>query len=225
MNKIILLGFCGSSIPVIADLANEIYQCKNFDVVKNIEVGKTDFPWNSSDYRFKVSLSGDYKFNHNDIPNIHFGVLHSHIKFILFHYFEKHHCITEERYLNLIYQNSYFAKSSSYSHGFMLQPMSAVSSFCEIGFGVTIKRGSSIGHHVKLGNFVNLNPGVVLSGHIEVGDGTEIGTGTCVGNNITIGKNCLIGTGSVVTKNIPDGVVAYGNPCKVIRENERWNLR
>jgi len=28
----------------------------------------------------------------------------------------------------------------------------------------------------------------------------------------------VIGAGSIVTKDIPDGVVAVGNPCRVIRE-------
>lgn len=36
--------------------------------------------------------------------------------------------------------------------------------------------------------------------------------------NVTIGKDTVIGAGSVVTKDIPDGVVAFGNPCRVIRE-------
>ncbi|QKS46575.1 hypothetical protein HUB94_15395 [Paenibacillus cellulosilyticus] len=35
---------------------------------------------------------------------------------------------------------------------------------------------------------------------------------------VTIGDNSVIGSGSVVTKNIPSGVVAAGNPCRVIRE-------
>lgn len=32
------------------------------------------------------------------------------------------------------------------------------------------------------------------------------------------GDNTVIGAGSVVTKDIPSGVVAVGNPCKVLRE-------
>lgn len=44
------------------------------------------------------------------------------------------------------------------------------------------------------------------------------------GNNPTIGRNCMIGAGSVVTKDIPSGVVAYVNPCKVIRENDKWEI-
>ncbi len=39
---------------------------------------------------------------------------------------------------------------------------------------------------------------------------------------VTIGENSVIGSGSVVTKDIPSNVVAFGNPCKVIREiNDR----
>ena len=35
---------------------------------------------------------------------------------------------------------------------------------------------------------------------------------------VTIGNGVIIGAGSVVVKDIPDNVIAFGNPCKVIRE-------
>ncbi len=34
---------------------------------------------------------------------------------------------------------------------------------------------------------------------------------------VTIGDDTIIGAGSVVTKDIPSGVIAAGNPCKVLR--------
>lgn len=37
---------------------------------------------------------------------------------------------------------------------------------------------------------------------------------------VTIGNNVVIGAGSVVTKDIPDNKIAFGVPCKVIRNNE-----
>ena len=46
-----------------------------------------------------------------------------------------------------------------------------------------------------------------------------MGVGSCVIQGINIGKNCFIGAGSVVVSDIPDNVVAYGNPCKVVRGN------
>ena len=35
---------------------------------------------------------------------------------------------------------------------------------------------------------------------------------------VTIGNNTVIGAGSIVSRDIPEGVVAVGNPCKVLRE-------
>ncbi len=61
----------------------------------------------------------------------------------------------------------------------------------------------------------------MLSGSVKVGTGTIIGSGTVIIEKITIGENCMVGAGSVVTRDIPSGTVAYGNPCKVVRENEK----
>ena len=35
---------------------------------------------------------------------------------------------------------------------------------------------------------------------------------------VTIGSYSVIGAGSVVTRDIPAGVIAVGNPCRVMRE-------
>jgi acetyltransferase-like isoleucine patch superfamily enzyme len=43
--------------------------------------------------------------------------------------------------------------------------------------------------------------------------------GTNILHQVKIGKNTIIGAGSLVTKDIPDNVVAYGSPCKIIKEN------
>ena len=43
------------------------------------------------------------------------------------------------------------------------------------------------------------------------------GNVTIVGG-VTIGHDTVIGAGSVVTRNIPSGVLAFGNPCRVIRK-------
>lgn len=46
------------------------------------------------------------------------------------------------------------------------------------------------------------------------------GGGAIIMPGVTIGNHVVIGAGSVVTKDIPDHVIAYGNPCRVIRENK-----
>lgn len=52
---------------------------------------------------------------------------------------------------------------------------------------------------------------------ITVGDNVWFGGGVRVMPGVTIGDNAVIGGGSVVTSDVPAGVVAAGNPCKVIR--------
>lgn len=60
---------------------------------------------------------------------------------------------------------------------------------------------------------------------VHIGNNVWIGAGATVLPGVTIGDNSVIGAGSVVTKDIPSGVVAVGNPCRVIREiGERDDL-
>ena len=53
---------------------------------------------------------------------------------------------------------------------------------------------------------------------ITVGNNVWIGANVSVLPGVSIGDDAVIGAGSVVTKNIPSGVLAAGNPCRVIRE-------
>lgn len=52
---------------------------------------------------------------------------------------------------------------------------------------------------------------------ITVGDHVWFGAGVTVLPGVTIGSNTVIGAGSVVNRDIPSGVVAVGNPCRVLR--------
>lgn len=61
------------------------------------------------------------------------------------------------------------------------------------------------------------NKGVDFADPITIGNSVWIGGGSVVLAGVTIGDCSVIGAGSVVTKNIPSGVVAAGNPCKVLR--------
>lgn len=53
---------------------------------------------------------------------------------------------------------------------------------------------------------------------VHIGKNCWIGAGAIIVPGVTIGDNTVIGAGSVVTKDIPSGVVAVGNPCRVLRE-------
>ena len=88
----------------------------------------------------------------------------------------------------------------------------------------------TIGSHVMFGPNVT----VATAGHpvepnlrsrqaqynlpVNIGDNVWIGAGSVILPGVTVGDNTVIGAGSIVTKDIPANVVAYGNPCRVVRE-------
>lgn len=53
---------------------------------------------------------------------------------------------------------------------------------------------------------------------VRIGKNCWLGSGVIVLPGVTIGDNTVVGAGSVVTKDLPANVVAFGNPCKVVRE-------
>ena len=90
--------------------------------------------------------------------------------------------------------------------------------------------------HIYIGDNTMLGPNVTLAtaGHpidpelrgrglqynlpVTIGKNCWLGAGVIVMPGITIGDNTVIGAGSVVTRDIPAGVVAVGNPCRVLRD-------
>lgn len=54
---------------------------------------------------------------------------------------------------------------------------------------------------------------------VIIGKNVWIGGGVIIMPGVKIGDNVTIGAGSVVTKNIPNDKIAYGNPCRIIRNN------
>lgn len=115
---------------------------------------------------------------------------------------------------------------------------------CDYGFNISIGRDSfinyggivldvspvNIGDEVRIATGVQLltaehpldpverRSGIELSRPITICDGVWLGGGVIVCPGVTIGENAVVGAGSVVTRDVPAGVLAVGNPCRVVRE-------
>jgi len=93
------------------------------------------------------------------------------------------------------------------------------------GAGITIGADGLFGADVEIfdSDFHDLHPDRRHDGDqkmlpIEIGDNVYVGMGVRILKGASIGSNSVIGAGSVVTGQIPAGVIAAGNPCRVIRE-------
>jgi maltose O-acetyltransferase len=59
-------------------------------------------------------------------------------------------------------------------------------------------------------------------GGVKIGNRTFVGAGSTILPGVSIGSNAVIGAGSVVTTDLPDGVVAAGNPARIICTLEEY---
>lgn len=114
---------------------------------------------------------------------------------------------------------------------------------CDYGYNIRIGRGAfvnfdcvvldcstvTIGDAVQIGPAVQiytaehpLDPAARRSGiesarPVAIGDNAWLGGGAIVCPGVTIGAGTVVGAGSVVVRDLPAGVVAVGNPCRVLR--------
>ena len=125
------------------------------------------------------------------------------------------------KFPNIIHPDTIISEFAKIGDGNFIAPGVIINSSVTIGSFCIINTGSIIEHDCKISNFVHIAPGVTLSGGVIIGANSHVGTGSSVIQNLKIGKNTLIGAGSVVVKNIGDNLVAYGNPCKEKKGNEK----
>ena len=95
------------------------------------------------------------------------------------------------------------------------------------GHHLTILDAASVtfGDHVCIGSHCRFHTagypqyagGYAFASPITVGNWVWIGSGVTVLPGISIGDGTVVSAGSVVTSDLPSGVVAAGNPCRVIR--------
>jgi galactoside O-acetyltransferase len=133
-----------------------------------------------------------------------------------------------------------WANSMLFYSGYCHVEASAAGSAIEFGDGAQINNnafiksegpGIRIGARALLGScveiidsdFHDLHPDRRRGGRpamapVELGENVFIGDGAKILKGVTIGAHSVIGAGSIVAMSIPEGVVAAGNPARVVRE-------
>ncbi len=104
-----------------------------------------------------------------------------------------------------------------------------IGSNCKFQFDVVL----DYSHYwlIEIGNNVTLAPRVHILAHdastkehlgytkvacVKIGNNVFVGAGSIVLPGVAIADNVIIGAGSVVTKDVPEGMIAVGNPARVI---------
>lgn len=103
-------------------------------------------------------------------------------------------------------------------------------SFANFGLVALDVAAIRIGDHVQMGPNVQLltpthplDPDLRRAGWeaaepITIGDNVWLGGGVIVLPGVSIGADTVVGAGAVVPRDLPSGVVAVGNPARVVRQ-------
>ncbi|MEO8066759.1 MAG: acetyltransferase [Flavobacteriales bacterium] len=126
--------------------------------------------------------------------------------------------LQREELTTLISPHAMVASTATIGRGVYVEPGVVISPFANVEDMATINRGATIGHHTRVGEFVNIGPGCHIAGHCHLGASVQLGVGTVTFDHVSVGNGTMIGGGSVVVKDVPPNVVAWGNPCAVVKE-------
>lgn len=123
-------------------------------------------------------------------------------------------------FATVVHPSAVIARTACLGRDVLVMPGVVLGAGVRIGDHCIVNGAASIDHDGVLTEGVIIGPGVHFAGGVTVGSGAFIGVGACAAPGVSIGADSLIGAGSVVIRDIPAGVIAAGNPAKVIRPRD-----
>lgn len=127
-------------------------------------------------------------------------------------------------------------------HNTLIREGNVLGDDCSVGSGAILEPGNHAGDRVRIhtnaameGSFMAddayIGPGALLLddphapcprskecvGGARIGVGALVGAGALVGPGVKVGERAVVAAGAMVTKDVPPGMVAAGNPAKIIK--------
>jgi sugar O-acyltransferase (sialic acid O-acetyltransferase NeuD family) len=213
-NKILIIGSQGHA-KVIIDLIqlSELYEIVGLiddfrskgEIVENYHIlgGIEDIPRLQTELRFS---SGVIAIGDNWVRNkVYLNIMNLASNF---------------NFISLVHPKASVAGNVVIEEGSVVMAGAVINSSARIGKHCIINTRSSVDHDSVLEDFSSIAPGVTLGGWTKIKSYSAIGIGTTIKDRITIGEHTIIGAGSLVLKDIKNLTIAYGSPCKSIRDRE-----
>lgn len=126
--------------------------------------------------------------------------------------------LDESRFAKIIHPSVAIAPDATIGHNTLMMPNVVISCGVTIGSHCVFLPNTVVSHDSRVDDYCCLGSNISVSGSVKIGAGCYIGSGTRMRENITIGGRSLIGLGSNVISDVEAGVVAAGNPARVIRK-------
>lgn len=125
--------------------------------------------------------------------------------------------LSTENFFSVVHPSAVIGWGVEIGAGSMICAGVVVGTGARIGRHVILNSACSVDHHNEINDFVHMAPGCHTGGQVVMEMGALVGLGACLLPRLRIGAWSVIGSGAVVVRDIPPGVVAYGNPCRVVK--------
>ena len=116
---------------------------------------------------------------------------------------------------SLVDPTTILAASTQLGRGVFVNAGCTIGAAGIIGDFVLINRHASLAHHFTISDFASVGPGVVVAGQVQIGRGAFIGAGAVLLPKVRVGANAIVAAGTVVTSDVADNTLVAGNPGKV----------
>ena len=120
----------------------------------------------------------------------------------------------------LIDPSARISPTASIAKGCIIFPGSFVSSNTTIGENSMIEIDSILGHDIIIGAHSVISSCSVIGGGCNIGERSFIGLNSSIKQGISVGHDTVIGMHSAVFNHISNNVIALGNPCRPVKQNE-----
>ena len=120
----------------------------------------------------------------------------------------------------VIHPTATVARSAVVGAGTFVAAGAVVAAGVRLGPNVIINHGATVDHDGEVAAAAHVCPGSHLAGNVRIGERAWIGIGASIIEGVSVGADTVVGAGSVVIRDLPAGVVAFGNPARVVRSVE-----
>jgi sugar O-acyltransferase (sialic acid O-acetyltransferase NeuD family) len=124
------------------------------------------------------------------------------------------------RFFTAVHPSARIAREVTLGAGTAIMAGVSINPGARIGDFCFINTNASVDHDTVLAEFSCLQPNAATGGNVKIGECSAISMGATVIHGVTIDSHTVVGAGSTVLCDIPSSVVAYGTPCRVVRQRK-----